>query len=320
HRSVAASLDSLAELYISQNNLPEAEQLLARAMGIRQRTLGEDHPDNAKSFDNLAQLHLARNDPVSARASLEQALEIRRTALGPNHLLVAESFTNIADLSWSQSDYADAITQLTTARGIRRTIMGADHPDVVRDGKDIAELERLQQVASQPQAPAAALKFTFTDIPDGHSPASMPVAEMASADTVEKTAPKAASAITAPAITAPAITASPITTFAASPLAPGVAPAPTQMAAKHDPKVKDGPALQLAAFKSPDTAKAEWARIQGNFPQLLAHQELNLQRIDLGDRGIFYRVRTGPFASLATAKAACTVMHDNKQDCLVIAR
>ena len=279
HRSVASSLDNLAELYITQRNLAEAEQLLARAMRIRRRTLGEGHPDNATSFDNLAQLHLARNEPVAARASLEQALDIRRTTLGQNHLLVAESLTNIADLSWSQGDYADAINQLATARGIRRSIMGAEHPQVIGDGKDLAELERLQRVASQ--SPATTPAPTLTDAPKA-DPVIMALA---------------------PGPIAPGGTAWP---------SPAPAPSPTQIAKHPSTEPPNGPALQLAAFKSAETAKAEWARIQGNFPQFLAGQELDLQRIDLGDRGIFYRVRTGPFASVSTAKAACTHMRDNK--------
>lgn len=311
HRSVASSLDRLAALHIAGDRLAEAEPLLARAMRIRQRTLGPDHPDNAKSFDSLAQLHLARGDHAKAKSMLAKGLDLRRAALGRNHLQVADSLTSLAALSRSERDYAAALSQLADARDIRTNIMGANHPDVARDRRNIAELERLQQVAAQPAAEPQLLASNPQPSQTG----------TAAAPTILQIQQAAARAIArAPRADPVAADPVPIASVPAASVPAASVPAASVPASPVPVAPSAGPALQLASFKSQKTAAAEWQRIRASFPQLLAGQELNLQRIDLGERGIFYRVRTGPFTDLASAKAACTHMRDQKQDCLVITR
>ena len=85
-----------------------------------------------------------------------------------------------------------------------------------------------------------------------------------------------------------------------------------------------GPALaagdyfvQLASVKSDDSARKEWRRLQKVHPALFGDLELDLQRADLGDRGIFYRIRTGPFPNRATAQDMCAQIKAAKLDCLV---
>ncbi len=85
-----------------------------------------------------------------------------------------------------------------------------------------------------------------------------------------------------------------------------------------------GPALaagdyfvQLASVKSDDSARKEWSRLQKAHAELLADLVLDVQRADLGDRGIFYRIRTGPFPNRATAQDMCAQIKAAKLDCLV---
>ena len=57
HPDVAASLDSLAELYQDQGRYADAEPLYKRSLAIRERTFGPNHPDVANSQNNLATLY-----------------------------------------------------------------------------------------------------------------------------------------------------------------------------------------------------------------------------------------------------------------------
>ncbi len=50
------SLNNLADLYYHQNRLSEAEALLTRALAIRERILGENHPDTLNTQKLLARL------------------------------------------------------------------------------------------------------------------------------------------------------------------------------------------------------------------------------------------------------------------------
>lgn len=75
--------------------------------------------------------------------------------------------------------------------------------------------------------------------------------------------------------------------------------------------------VQLASLQSKEGPPALWAGLQKKFPDLLADRVLNVQTIDLGSRGTFYRVRAGFFSDRAGADALCNQLKARKQDCLV---
>jgi hypothetical protein len=62
-----------------------ARPLLERALAIREKVLGPEHPDTAGSLSNLAALLRSQGDVASARLLEERALEIYEKALGPEH-------------------------------------------------------------------------------------------------------------------------------------------------------------------------------------------------------------------------------------------
>ncbi len=78
--------------------------------------------------------------------------------------------------------------------------------------------------------------------------------------------------------------------------------------------------IQFASFLNPDTAVREQALVEQRFSDLLAGHEIFVQQVDLAEQGTFYRVRLGPFASLADARAACTRFQERDRDCLAMAR
>lgn len=78
--------------------------------------------------------------------------------------------------------------------------------------------------------------------------------------------------------------------------------------------------VQLASLNSPAAAKQAWDSLRTAHPALLSDMRLNLQTIDLGDRGVFYRVQTGPLPNRATAKDLCWQIKAVKQDCVVVRR
>ncbi len=76
--------------------------------------------------------------------------------------------------------------------------------------------------------------------------------------------------------------------------------------------------VQLASVRSDDSARQEWARLQKAHPALLGDLALAVQRADLGGRGIYYRIRTGPFPNRATAQDMCGQIKAAKLACLVV--
>ncbi len=77
---------------------------------------------------------------------------------------------------------------------------------------------------------------------------------------------------------------------------------------------------QLAALKSHDGARPAWGSLQKAHTALLSWRELAIQEINLGERGIFYRVQAGYFPDRASALELCTALKARGQDCFVVKR
>jgi cell division septation protein DedD len=79
-------------------------------------------------------------------------------------------------------------------------------------------------------------------------------------------------------------------------------------------------AIQFASLRTMDKAQDMWRRLQARYPDLLGDMALNVDRVDLGDRGIFFRVQAGPVPNRATAEDMCGQLKARQQDCIVVAR
>ena len=64
----AASLNNLGTLYQDMGDYARAEPLLRRALEIRKKAVGEDHPDYAISLNSLAELYLAMGEAATSTA------------------------------------------------------------------------------------------------------------------------------------------------------------------------------------------------------------------------------------------------------------
>lgn len=75
--------------------------------------------------------------------------------------------------------------------------------------------------------------------------------------------------------------------------------------------------LQVGAFRSDAEALAQWARMQANMGDFLEGKSEDIERADLGDRGVYHRLRIGPFATSAAASEYCAGLKARGQDCLI---
>jgi len=105
---------------------------------------------------------------------------------------------------------------------------------------------------------------------------------------------------------------------AAAPVAPPVVkptpqPAPEKVAtAEPAPAPVKKPAatgsyvLQIGAYKSEADADAAWRTYRGKHASLLSGYSQDVRKVDLGEKGTWYRLRVGSFADKDAAKALCT--------------
>jgi len=85
--------------------------------------------------------------------------------------------------------------------------------------------------------------------------------------------------------------------------------------------VANGPFVaQLAALQSDAGVDPAWRRLASRAPDLFADARLDVERADLGSRGIYHRVRAGYFADRANATRFCERIRRMGQDCIVVAR
>lgn len=77
---------------------------------------------------------------------------------------------------------------------------------------------------------------------------------------------------------------------------------------------------QLAALQSEAAIDPAWRRFVSRAPALFANAEMDVQRADLGARGVYHRVRAGYFASSGDATLFCERIRQMGQDCIVAVR
>jgi cell division septation protein DedD len=67
----------------------------------------------------------------------------------------------------------------------------------------------------------------------------------------------------------------------------------------------EGFAVQVASHRKQAEAVAAFADLQQRFPSLISGYQPLIQRADLGERGIFFRLRIGPVATKSDADRLC---------------
>ena len=78
--------------------------------------------------------------------------------------------------------------------------------------------------------------------------------------------------------------------------------------------------VQIGAFGSQTEADQSWARLQKKLGEYLSAKSPDVERADLGAKGVYYRLRVGPFASYDDAMDYCQGLKSRGQDCLVKAK
>jgi len=107
-----------------------AAMLIRRALAIKEKVHGADHPDIATSLSPLAGAEREQGHYAEAESLLKRALAIREKAFGPDSAWVAQIVSNLASLYVEQQRYADAEPLLRRALDINQKTLGPEHPDL----------------------------------------------------------------------------------------------------------------------------------------------------------------------------------------------
>src|ERR1039458_2757684 len=107
-----------------------AEPLYRRALAIKEKTLGQQHPAVATGLNNLAEILREKGDYAGAEPLYRRDLAIDEKVLGPDHPDVGRDLNNLAGLLKGKGDYAAAEPLFRRALAIVEKALGPDHPTV----------------------------------------------------------------------------------------------------------------------------------------------------------------------------------------------
>jgi tetratricopeptide (TPR) repeat protein len=125
-------------------DLAGARPYFERALRIRERVLGGEHPDTANSLNNLGGLLQEMGDLAGARPYYERALAINEQVLGGEHPHTANSLNNLGSLLYAMGELAGARPYYERALRITEKVLGAEHPDTARSLNNLGLLLRAQ--------------------------------------------------------------------------------------------------------------------------------------------------------------------------------
>jgi hypothetical protein len=75
--------------------------------------------------------------------------------------------------------------------------------------------------------------------------------------------------------------------------------------------------VQVSSQKSEADAQASWQQLQSKYASVLGNQQVSFKRVDLGDRGTFYRAMVGPFSGRDQAYEMCQNLKAAGGECVV---
>ncbi|MEO8301390.1 MAG: SPOR domain-containing protein [Rhizomicrobium sp.] len=170
--------------------------------------------------------------------------------------------------------------------------------------------------SAEPAAPAAPepqAKAPVAPPPKAAAPASEakdlpPAKTVAALIQQANSVPKPMMSMPKPAAPKPTVAVAPSAPAAAATGAPRqlVAPVPVPAAAKPAAPAAAGAfVLQIGAFKSQAEAETAWRTYKAKHAALLSGYSDNIQQVDLGEKGTWYRLRVGGLADREVATALC---------------
>ncbi|MFC6199829.1 SPOR domain-containing protein [Ponticaulis profundi] len=78
--------------------------------------------------------------------------------------------------------------------------------------------------------------------------------------------------------------------------------------------------VQIMALRDMPTAEKAWSQLVEAHSDLFGGAVMDIQRADLGAKGIFYRLRAAAFATRADAETFCNALKSRGQSCIVATR
>ena len=119
--------DHLGRLAFQEGQLDDALALHRRALALRERALGANHPEVGSTLLRLAAVHAEKGDLEEAGRLAERAVALYRAGYGDGHPRLAVGLVHLGDIRYRRGDFAGAEAAQRQALDIRRATLGPGH-------------------------------------------------------------------------------------------------------------------------------------------------------------------------------------------------
>lgn len=270
-------------------------------------------PDYAAAYHNLANLERRRGDYASAIGHYTAAIENMK---GRDRKLPlfgrALSFEQSGQLALAANDLQQAL-DIDPEFELAATKLNAISPILATDDSG------RQKTAPNPQVVPAALA-PFQTAASGHERGQ--IIRVASIGGWRTTATRfPAPNETSTAAVAEVLPARELTTGSLRESEPPAERESVQLAAVSPAAAGLSEAryrVQLGAFREAALASQAWAEMAGEAAAVVGGSSYAIEKADLGERGIFYRLRAGGFERIDDAKSVCRALEARKIACFVV--
>jgi tetratricopeptide (TPR) repeat protein len=150
---VEASIQrTIAAAYLDLGLYPLAEQHLQRAIDLRQRVLGKEHPDTLEALAQMAGLLEAAGKWSSAEATAREVVPIQRKVLGERHPSTIGTLAILAQVYSDQNKFPQAEPLLEEVLEIQKKVLGPEHPETLTSMNNLALNYRRQRKDARAEA------------------------------------------------------------------------------------------------------------------------------------------------------------------------
>lgn len=110
---------------------PEARALAQRAVSIKERSLGKDHPDLVVSLKNLGNVCYLSDDLDAASTAFRRMIALAESTLGPENREVANGLNNLGAVEFNRGNYTEVLSIGKRALSIYLASAAPDDPILI---------------------------------------------------------------------------------------------------------------------------------------------------------------------------------------------
>ena len=134
--------NNMAGVYEDLGEYEKAMEYYGKALAIRERVLGTEHPDTAATYNNMANVYYYQGDYSKALEYYGKDLAISERVLGFEHPSTAATYHNMAYVYKIQGNYEKALEYYGKDLAISERVLGVEHPDTATTYNNMSSVFR----------------------------------------------------------------------------------------------------------------------------------------------------------------------------------